>query len=494
MTKIYSISTLVLLLTTVLVHAQPTKPATPPACNESTCTTTTGANPWDQCVAPNTAFISDFRGALLSSGTALTAGAVYRFKNVGNVSGTQINATVTVNSIFQAVLENIDDNASADPLVNVELFAPRIRTDAASLTTTDRRGYVQFTIQFYTEAAPLLTGFHSGGVNSANNNADFATSIALSNLNFIHYDSDGNTAGTTGSAWFRETGVVQTSLPGAVNVVAAGNTELKYYSYTDGGNNFIGFAGSVCERSSVSRCTQVAEYYKFNIPANQITFRLGYDYQGAPGASGNTGARQFGARFNCVNLPNQGSLPLTLVSLNVINKETSAKLVWETADEERFSHFVVERSTDARNFTPLKNEVQSRGAGRGGADYSYDDDIKGISESVIYYRLKMVNQDGSYIYSQVVSLKRGFRNTRLNISPNPASSSATIRFKTERSETVDLILSDVTGKIIANRKVYLQSGENNISIPEIAGLSNGLYTVRIITGTETVSDRIVVQK
>jgi Secretion system C-terminal sorting domain len=493
MSKFYAAFSALVLLITASTFAQPTKPATPATCNASNCTTTNGANPWDQCVAPNTAFISDFRSPVLASGTALTVGAVYRYKNVGTASGVQINATVTINAIFQAVLNNIDDDASADPTVNIEFFAPRIGTDAGSLTTTDRRGYVQFTVRFFVEAAPLLAGFHTGGGSAANNNADFNNPVSLSNLNLIHYDNDGNTAGTGGTGWFRETGVVQDNTPGNVSVIAAGTTELRSYTYNDGVNKFSGFAGSVCERNNVSRCTQVAEYYRFNVATNQITFRLGYDYQGAPGASGTTAPRQFGTRFNCVNLPGQGTLPLKLLSFNVIHKDGNANLVWKSIDEIGFSHFEVERSTDARNFSPL-SQINSRGAGRATEDYNYNDDIKAVTSSVVYYRLKMVDLDGSYTYSQVVVLKRGFGSSKLNISPNPASSNATMRFRIERSASADIIIADLSGKIVSQRKINLQSGENNISLPELAKLTNGVYSIKLVTEGEVITDRIVVNK
>jgi hypothetical protein len=492
MTKFYFLLSLSFLLSVSALYAQPTKPSAPAVCNAANCTTTIGGNPWDQCIAPNTSFVSNFSTGQLFSGTALSAGAVYRYKNVGTVGGVQINATVTVNSLFQAVLDNIDDNASADPTVTADLFAPRIRTDVGSLTTTDRRGYVQFTINFYTEAAPVLAGFHTGAGAAANNTADFTTAIALSNLNYIHYDNDGNTAGTSGTGWFRETGTVLNNTPGNINVVASGTTELKYYTYADAGNTFIGFAGSVCERNNVSSCTQVAEYYRFNVATNSLTFRLGYDYQGGPGASGTTGARQFGTRFNCVNLPSQGSLPLTLLNFNVTHRNGDAQLVWQTSDEERFSRFEVERSLDSRNFQTI-TDVAAKG-GINTTTYNYADDIKAITSSTIFYRLKMIDHDGSFRYSAIVSLRKGFAGSKLNISPNPAGTSTTIRYKTDRSGVADIVITDFSGKTLLQRKVVLQAGENNISVSEIARFTNGVYNVKLITSSETVTDRLVVSK
>jgi hypothetical protein len=102
---------------------------------------------------------------------------------------------------------SIDDDGATDQSGNsiASFFAPRITPDN-TLTTTDRRGYVQFTIRF----------FIGNGTAGEQWPADYTTVPSLGGLlglNYIHYDIDGSTVGTAG--WFRETGVVQ-NVPGSV--------------------------------------------------------------------------------------------------------------------------------------------------------------------------------------------------------------------------------------------------------------------------------------
>lgn len=484
MKKIYSLGALLALLSQ-LAYAQPSKPPAPPAgCNSTSCTTTTGAFPWDQCLPGNNSFVSDFRNRQLFSGTNNAVGSVYRYKNVGNVSGTQINATVTVDAIFQAVLNNVDDDASSDPTVNIEFFAPRIGTDVASLTTTDRRGYVQFTIRFFVEAAP---------VNATFNNNDFQTAVSLSNLNFIHYDVDGNQANTSGTAWFRETAVIQSTNPGDISVITAGITELRSYIYSDAGSSWNGVAGSVCERDNVSRCSQVAEYYRFNGAANQLTVRLGYDYQGAVGASGTTGPRQFGTRFNCVNLPNQGPLPLQLTGFNGTYKDGITSLNWFTEQEERFSHFELERSADAKTFGII-GQVMSKVASGKAANYQFSDDVKDVAGAVLYYRLRMVDADGKFVYSNVVAVRRTIKGGKLNLSPNPAATNAVIRYSSDLNGVADVAVSDLTGRIVFRKQVQILRGVNSVSLAEVAKLNEGVYQVQFHFNGEMIADRLVIQR
>ncbi len=74
-------------------------------------------------------------------------------------------------------------------------------------------------------------------------------------------------------------------------------------------------------------------------------------------------------------------------------------VVWKTSHEENVSKFVVERSTDEKNFFPI-GEVQAKGAG-----YKYefvDSKLGKINGVSYYYRLKIVDRSGSYTYSEQV--------------------------------------------------------------------------------------------
>ncbi len=66
-------------------------------------------------------------------------------------------------------------------------------------------------------------------------------------------------------------------------------------------------------------------------------------------------------------------------------------LRWKTSHEESVQKFVVERSTDNRNFIKI-GEVMSRGPG---FQYQFEDQKLGRFNSLYYYRLRIVNKDGS---------------------------------------------------------------------------------------------------
>ncbi len=196
MKKIYSILFAILLYYGAI--AQPTQPNAPLACNSNNCTPPTS----ETCIG-NSNVVTSFTGATLRSGSPTSLPALYTFYNIATVSGQQINATVTIDAASNVSMTggnfSIDDDGATDQGGNSisSFFAPRI-TPSSNLTTTDQRGYVQFTIRFYLE----------NGTAGQQYPADYATPPpggGLSGLNYIHYDIDGSTVGTGG--WFRETGV-----------------------------------------------------------------------------------------------------------------------------------------------------------------------------------------------------------------------------------------------------------------------------------------------
>jgi hypothetical protein len=142
---------------------------------------------------------SDFRNAVQIEGTGapLSIGAKYKYSNA--VPELHLDAVVTINAIVNATMKDasnpgIDDDAAINELgvtaSQVPLFAPRIAPDQI-LSCTNRSGYVEFTIRFYTH--------YNGNFAPAD-----GTEIAVSNLNFLNYDLDGSTVGTDG--WFKESG------------------------------------------------------------------------------------------------------------------------------------------------------------------------------------------------------------------------------------------------------------------------------------------------
>lgn len=470
-----------------LVKAQVTQPAAPASCNAGNCTQPTS----ETCSPGGSTVVTSFTGATLRSGSPTSLPAVYSYYNIATISGQQINATVTVESQSNCAMNganfSIDDDAATDQGGNsiASFFAPRITPDQ-NLTNTDRRGYVQFVIRFYVSNA--TAGEQYPG--------DYTTVPVggLTGLNYIHYDIDGSTVGT-GGGWFRETGLVESVAGSVINGDVS--TELVSYTYTDGGFNWKGFAGSVCERTGVSRCAQVAAAANYATAQSLIRFRMGYDYNYVSGSTFNSQpTRQYGSRFGCFSFPQQTPLPVKLLSFTGTYKNGASTLNWVAENQINFSAYEIERSIDGSRFESV-GVVTRQGMGLEKQQYQYAENLTGLPADAFYYRLKMVDLDGHFSYSNIILLRKdGIKAGGLSISPNPVvgGSLATARFESTRKALVEIAVLDMNGRVLLRQQNQVMEGVNSIAINNLNRLQPGLYTLRVNDGQDVQSVKLSIAR
>ena len=167
---------------------------------------------------------------------------------------------------------------------------------------------------------------------------------------------------------------------------------------------------------------------------------------------------------------NQGqALPLELIDFQVKPLENRhALLTWKTANEERFSHFEIERSTDGQEwfFVDKKN---GNGFDLQESNYSFIDKniyAEGQFFSTFYYRLKMVDLDASFEYSELRNIEFEGKNTSISVFPSP--SSGIVNFTEELSG--NLIIRNVLGQV-----VWQQVESKAIQNIDLSFLPTGTY-------------------
>ncbi len=94
-------------------------------------------------------------------------------------------------------------------------------------------------------------------------------------------------------------------------------------------------------------------------------------------------------------------LPVRLVSFSAQQLDGQVQLKWQSASEENTSHFDVERSADGQQFDPL---LTKKAQGNSAALVSYNAIDNSPLSGTSYYRLKMVDLDGTFEYSNIVAV------------------------------------------------------------------------------------------
>ena len=170
---------------------------------------------------------------------------------------------------------------------------------------------------------------------------------------------------------------------------------------------------------------------------------------------------------------------LELFSARLENKQV--RLEWVSRMELNFSHYEVQRSTDGRTFETI---LSVPGTGESDGDFSHYEAWDTEPESgQSYYRLKMIDRDGTYRYSPMETIFiEAPEVQRSGVYPNPASFdvNVTLTATTDLSGATLTIVS-VGGMIHRVRSVNVRKGFNKFNV-DVSDLSIGQYFVRVEAG------------
>ncbi len=148
----------------------------------------------------------------------------------------------------------------------------------------------------------------------------------------------------------------------------------------------------------------------------------------------------------------------------------------------------LERSVDGRRFNAIK--IESATAARCQQGFNYIDamPLAGIN----YYRLKITDPIGAFRYSNIIAIlnkDKGFE--LISIAPNPVIESAILTLSSAKAGKVDIVISDVAGKVIAKQINTVIAGSNPISM-NFSKLGAGTYAVTVVNADgETKTTRFV---
>jgi hypothetical protein len=152
----------------------------------------------------------------------------------------------------------------------------------------------------------------------------------------------------------------------------------------------------------------------------------------------------------------ESDLPIKLLSFTATKDGNKNLLQWTTTQEINSNYFSVERSNDGISFTTL-GIVNAKGNSVARTAYSFTDNKP--NNGTNYYRLRMVNKDGTYTYSEIRTINDAI-NFSANIYPNPVQSSLTLNFNFSSGETMNTQIEIINneGRIMLSEQMQLATG------------------------------------
>jgi hypothetical protein len=174
------------------------------------------------------------------------------------------------------------------------------------------------------------------------------------------------------------------------------------------------------------------------------------------------------------------TLPLELLTFtgSLLGNNTTL-LKWKTTNELNTLKFDVERSIDGINFSTISS-VNASGTTSTETNYSLiDAEVASLPATIIYYRLKMIDRDGVFKYSPVISVSLGGIYGSVSIAPNPVSDLGKVVITAPSSGQVTYKLIDNTGRSIFVRSLQVKKNTENILSIDMRHLPNGTYYLKV---------------
>ena len=169
-----------------------------------------------------------------------------------------------------------------------------------------------------------------------------------------------------------------------------------------------------------------------------------------------------------------GCFVLPVQVLDFKSKVTGCQvsLQWKIATAAGLDHIEIEQSERGISFNQV-NQLHST------SDGTYSVNVSQVSNTA-YYRLKLVNANGTFFYSETISAKTacGIKE-EITVYPDPVTSASRLVFTTATEEgAAEVFVTDIFGRIVLKQEVYINTGINTINV-HFDKLPDGAYYIHI---------------
>jgi hypothetical protein len=203
--------------------------------------------------------------------------------------------------------------------------------------------------------------------------------------------------------------------------------------------------------------------------------------------------------FNSGGVLQDGPLPVELLSFTLIKNSGTDGLnqvdaAWTTTSEINASHFEIERvsETNAFKLGQFKKigEVKAMGNSTAVQHYTFTDSNPDVS-AINYYRLKIIDKDGSLDYSRIQSVSFDGK-ADWRTFPNPSTGIVNVLFQADAGAIVQIKTYDLQGNLLLKSNVKASGMEQKHAIKLSESVySQGFYIIEVTSNLQKKVFRIV---
>ena len=187
-------------------------------------------------------------------------------------------------------------------------------------------------------------------------------------------------------------------------------------------------------------------------------------------------------------------LPLNLLDFRGgLKNETQSDINWSVNSNQNLKNFTLERSTDGIHFTAIATVNPNTDINN--TSYKITDDLSNAGTYNVYYRLKTRDMNGNTKTSKLITLTLKANNVlKAVITPNPVKDVTQINFYAPSDRDVRVYIYDNTGRLMHMTSAHIVKGSSVISLSGFENWATGIYPVKISSGNELLTNRLVVTK
>jgi len=179
------------------------------------------------------------------------------------------------------------------------------------------------------------------------------------------------------------------------------------------------------------------------------------------------------------------ALPVELLSFTGRKIDKVIQLDWTTVTEQNNDGFEIHKSLDGRDWDVI-GWVDGNGTVTRNIDYSFIDKFPSLGEN--YYRLKQIDYDGQYEFSDIIVIDNVGEKPAINVLPNPSSGPFSVVVENPRKEQMVVTIFDTTGKVIFDSGII---EDMNMWRKDFDLLRKEMYFISVQIGKEVLTDKII---
>ena len=405
-----------------------------------------------------------FRTSTIESGDAGKDGTIYRFPNVRVGGSKNVDALVKINTRSSSLVKLLSIDMPSQG--HDKAFQPQVTYNNNSTPSGVSDWWMEFQISFVENGTTIP--------------------VIVDSFRITSLDIDGNGDKLNEHVSFYN--IKSYLLEQNSSLTAENISELVNGVSTVVGRKFNGPVANYTNIDTAATAVMVTTLYQ---NTNSFKLRVGGHSTGSTSAADRMYSFWF-RQFN-YQAPAESMLPLSLLDFSARLQSSNVSLNWITGMEKAFSHFVVERSVNGVEYREV-GMIFANGNSNVKQNYAFTDAINTKAKGVVYYRLKMVDQNGSYQRSQIRLIRVGEETQTMAIStyPNPVSSEIRITIPAQwQNSQVTYDVYAAGGQLV---KHVVRSNSSQTEMINVSDLTNGMYIVKASNGNSSATQRIVKSK